>query len=183
MRYLFCGVEANYARGAPLSHTGGPVLVTVNIYLRSISKIDDVNMEYSAQFTFREEWVDARLAYGRFEDESTEVPPFVVLATSENADQSQQIWMPDTFFQNEKEARRHLIDKPNVLIRIHKDGSILYSVRLSLVLSCPMSLEFYPLDRQNCLIDLASSWVVQSTWKNKGVREFITCNPICNSKQ
>lgn len=31
-----------------------------------------------------------------------QVPPFVVLATSENADQSQQIWMPDTFFQNEK---------------------------------------------------------------------------------
>uniref|UniRef100_A0A0K0D1I4 Neur_chan_LBD domain-containing protein n=1 Tax=Angiostrongylus cantonensis TaxID=6313 RepID=A0A0K0D1I4_ANGCA len=122
--------------------TGGPVLVTVNIYLRSISKIDDVNMEYSTQFTFREEWVDARLAYGRFEDDSTEydslaiylgyfsqVPPFVVLATSENSDQSQQIWMPDTFFQNEKEARRHLIDKPNVLIRIHKDGSVLYSVR------------------------------------------------------
>lgn len=56
-----------------LTDTGGPVLVTVNIYLRSISKIDDVNMEYSAQFTFREEWVDARLAYGRFEDETTEV--------------------------------------------------------------------------------------------------------------
>ncbi|KJH52988.1 Cation transporter family protein [Dictyocaulus viviparus] len=111
---------------------------------------------FFTQFTFREEWVDARLAYERFEDDSTEVPPFVVLATSENVDQSQQIWMPDTFFQNEKEARRHLIDKPNVLIRIHKDGSVLYSVRLSLVLSCPMSLEFYPLDRQNCLIDLAS---------------------------
>lgn len=28
--------------------TGGPVVVSVNIYLRSISKIDDVNMEYSA---------------------------------------------------------------------------------------------------------------------------------------
>uniref|UniRef100_A0A915CX95 Uncharacterized protein n=1 Tax=Ditylenchus dipsaci TaxID=166011 RepID=A0A915CX95_9BILA len=136
--------------------TGGPVLVLVNIYLRSISKIDDVNMEYSAQFTFREEWVDARLAYERFADENTEVPAFVVLATNEQPDLSQQIWMPDTFFQNEKEARRHLIDKPNVLIRIHKDGRILYSVRLSLVLSCPMSLEYYPLDRQTCLIDLAS---------------------------
>uniref|UniRef100_A0A7E4W662 Ig-like domain-containing protein n=1 Tax=Panagrellus redivivus TaxID=6233 RepID=A0A7E4W662_PANRE len=136
--------------------TGGPVVVKVNIYLRSISKIDDVNMEYSVQFTFREEWRDARLAYERFRDNNTEVPPFVVLATSENSDLSQQIWMPDSFFQNEKEARRHLIDKPNVLIRIHPTGEILYSVRLSLVLSCPMSLEYYPLDRQTCLIDLAS---------------------------
>uniref|UniRef100_A0AC35TS36 Neur_chan_LBD domain-containing protein n=1 Tax=Rhabditophanes sp. KR3021 TaxID=114890 RepID=A0AC35TS36_9BILA len=57
---------------------------------------------------------------------------------------------------NEKEARRHLIDKPNILIRIHPDGQVLYSVRLSLVLSCPMSLEYYPLDHQKCLIDLAS---------------------------
>ncbi|PAV83403.1 hypothetical protein WR25_16134 [Diploscapter pachys] len=137
--------------------TGGPVIVTVNIYMRSISKIDDVNMEYSAQFTFREEWVDTRLAYERYEkEEQVEVPDFVVLATSENADQSQQIWMPDSFFQNEKEARRHMIDKPNVLIRIHKDGSILYSVRLSLVLSCPMKLEYYPLDHQKCDIDVAS---------------------------
>nr|CAE46429.1 glutamate-gated chloride channel alpha3A subunit [Dirofilaria immitis] len=145
-------------RGSNLSwpDTGGPVLVSVNIYLRSISKIDDVNMEYSAQFTFREEWHDARLAYERLADENTQVPPFVVLAASEQADLTQQIWMPDTFFPNEKEARRHLIDKPNVLIRIHPDGQILYSVRLSLVLSCPMSLEYYPLDRQTCLIDLAS---------------------------
>lgn len=145
-------------RGSNLSwpDTGGPVLVYVNIYLRSISKIDDVNMEYSAQFTFREEWHDARLAYERFADDNTQVPPFVVLTTSEQADLTQQIWMPDTFFQNEKEARRHHIDKPNVLIRIHPDGQILYSVRLSLVLSCPMSLEYYPLDRQTCLIDLAS---------------------------
>ncbi|KAI6171461.1 BMA-AVR-14, isoform d [Aphelenchoides bicaudatus] len=136
--------------------TGGPVVVSVNIYLRSISKIDDVNMEYSAQFTFREEWWDARLAYERFADENTHIPPFVVLATSDSADLSRQVWMPDTFFQNEKEARRHLIDKPNVLIRIYPNGQILYSVRLSLVLSCPMSLEYYPLDHQTCLIDLAS---------------------------
>ncbi|KAI6233929.1 BMA-AVR-14, isoform b [Aphelenchoides fujianensis] len=113
-------------------------------------------MEYSAQFTFREEWWDARLAYERFSDDNTQVPPFVVLATSDSADLSRQVWMPDTFFQNEKEARRHLIDKPNVLIRIYPNGQILYSVRLSLVLSCPMSLEYYPLDYQTCLIDLAS---------------------------
>uniref|UniRef100_A0AC35TRR6 Neur_chan_LBD domain-containing protein n=1 Tax=Rhabditophanes sp. KR3021 TaxID=114890 RepID=A0AC35TRR6_9BILA len=78
--------------------TGGPVEVTVNIYLRSISKIDDVNMEYSTQFTFREEWKDPRLAYGRFADENTQVPKFVVLAT-DVGDDRQQIWGADSFFQ------------------------------------------------------------------------------------
>ncbi|CAD6184816.1 unnamed protein product [Caenorhabditis auriculariae] len=137
--------------------TGGPVLVTVNIYLRSISKIDDVNMEYSSQFTFREEWVDARLAYGRYEDDDTEVPPFVVLATSEKCrSKPTNLDARHVFFQNEKKLDGISSTNPTFLIRIHKDGSILYSVRLSLVLSCPMSLEFYPLDRQNCLIDLAS---------------------------
>lgn len=56
----------------------------------SISKIDDVNMEYSVQLTFREEWVDGRLAYG-FPGDST--PDFLILTAG------QQIWMPDSFFQ------------------------------------------------------------------------------------
>lgn len=58
--------------------------------------------------------------------------------------------------QNEKQAHKHDIDKPNVLIRIHRDGRILYSVRISMVLSCPMHLQYYPMDVQTCLIDLAS---------------------------
>lgn len=33
-------------------------------------------MEYSSQFTFREEWWDARLAYERFADENTQVEIF-----------------------------------------------------------------------------------------------------------
>ncbi|PIO69318.1 Neurotransmitter-gated ion-channel ligand binding domain protein, partial [Teladorsagia circumcincta] len=125
-----------------------------------ISKIDDVNMEYSVQLTFRESWVDGRLAYGLPGDNK---PDFLILTAG------QQIWMPDSFFQkltvekitpthfqNEKQAQKHMIDKPNVLIRIHKDGQILYSVRISMVLSCPMHLQYYPMDVQTCLIDLAS---------------------------
>ncbi|CDW57393.1 Neur chan memb and Neur chan LBD domain containin g protein [Trichuris trichiura] len=149
--------------------TGGPVIVNVNIMMRSISKIDDVNMEYSVQFTFREQWVDSRLAYKSMGAAGAEMPKFVVLTPN---DQSQQVWMPDTFFQNEKEARRHMIDKPNVMIRIYPDGEMLYSVRLSMVLSCPMSLEYYPLDRQTCLIDLASyaytTEDIEYKWKAEG---------------
>ncbi|CAI5452955.1 unnamed protein product [Caenorhabditis angaria] len=126
---------------------GGPVNVHVNMLLRSISKIDNVNMEYSVQLTFRESWKDKRLSYGIDGDTN---PAFLILTAG------QQIWMPDSFFQNEKQAYRHMIDKPNVLIRVHKDGTILYSVRISLVLSCPMHLRYYPMDVQHCLIDLAS---------------------------
>uniref|UniRef100_A0A0N5A2R6 Ig-like domain-containing protein n=1 Tax=Parastrongyloides trichosuri TaxID=131310 RepID=A0A0N5A2R6_PARTI len=135
--------------------TGGPVLVSVNIYLRSISKIDDVNMEYSTQFTFREQWRDERLAYEKLADENTQIPPFLILVVDEESEQSQRIWTPDSFF-NEKEARRHLVDKPNVLMRIYPNGEILYSVRLSMVFSCLMKLQNYPVDKQVCYLDIAS---------------------------
>ncbi|KAF1751189.1 hypothetical protein GCK72_017743 [Caenorhabditis remanei] len=142
--------------------THGAVVVTVNMLIRSISKIDDVNMEYSVQLTFREEWVDGRLAFG-FPGDNT--PDFLILTAG------QQIWMPDSFFQNEKQAHKHDIDKPNVLIRIHRDGRILYSVRISMVLSCPMHLQYYPMDVQTCLIDLASYAYTESDieyrWKEK----------------
>ncbi|TKR88052.1 hypothetical protein L596_012353 [Steinernema carpocapsae] len=121
-------------------------------------------MEYSVQLTFRESWVDGRLAYG-YPGPRDKKPDFLILTAG------QQIWMPDSFFQNEKQAQKHMIDKPNVLIRVHKDGTILYSVRISLVLSCPMHLQYYPMDVQTCLIDLASyaytSNDIKYEWKHK----------------
>lgn len=47
-------------------------------------------MEYSVQLTFRESWVDGRLAYGLPRDNK---PEFLILTAG------QQIWMPDSFFQ------------------------------------------------------------------------------------
>ena len=41
-----------------------------------------------------------------------------------------KVWMPDTFFRNEKEGRFHNILVPNVYIRIFPDGFVLYSIRL-----------------------------------------------------
>ena len=40
-----------------------------------------------------------------------------------------KVWMPDTFFRNEKEARKHEIIVPNVYVRIYPNGDILYSIR------------------------------------------------------
>lgn len=45
---------------------------------------------------------------------------------------------------------------PNVYIRIFPYGSVLYSIRISLTLACPMNLKLYPLDRQVCSLRMAS---------------------------
>ena len=42
---------------------------------------------------------------------------------------AKKVWMPDTFFRNEKEGRFHDILVPNVYIRIFPNGDVLYSIR------------------------------------------------------
>ncbi|XP_066599786.1 glutamate-gated chloride channel [Prorops nasuta] len=126
--------------------TDGPTNVKVNIFLRSISKIDDYNMEYSVQLTFREQWLDERL---KFNDLGGRLKYLTLTESS-------RVWMPDLFFSNEKEGHFHNIIMPNVYIRIFPNGSVLYSIRISLTLSCPMNLKLYPLDRQICSLRMAS---------------------------
>ena len=40
-----------------------------------------------------------------------------------------KVWMPDTFFRNEKIGAFHNILTPNLYIRVYPDGDVLYSIR------------------------------------------------------
>ena len=40
-----------------------------------------------------------------------------------------KVWMPDTFFRNEKIGRFHTILTPNLYVRVFPDGDVLYSIR------------------------------------------------------
>ncbi|XP_019754910.1 glutamate-gated chloride channel isoform X4 [Dendroctonus ponderosae] len=138
----------------------GPTVVRINIFLRSISKIDDYKMEYSVQLTFREQWMDERLKFNDFHGKLK----YLTLT------EANRVWMPDLFFSNEKEGHTHNIIMPNVYIRIFPYGSVLYSIRISLTLSCPMNLKLYPLDRQICSLRMASyGWTTDDLvflWKD-----------------
>lgn len=102
--------------------------------------------EYSIQITFREEWVDDRLQY----DDKEGTIAFLTLT------EPNKIWRPDLFFKNEKKGHFHNMIMPNVLLRIYPTGNVLYSVRISLELFCPMDLKYFPLDIQTCAIEMAS---------------------------
>ncbi|CAL1267167.1 unnamed protein product [Larinioides sclopetarius] len=122
----------------------GPVEVTINTYIRSLSNIDDVKMVYDAQVTFRQSWVDDRLKYDQ------RGISYVSLSYPE------KLWIPDLFFSNEDTGHFHNMITPNNLIRIYPDGTILYSTRISLRLFCPMDLRNYPMDKQTCKLICAS---------------------------
>ncbi|XP_075984297.1 glycine receptor alpha 1 isoform X7 [Anticarsia gemmatalis] len=134
-------------RPSGINGTGyAPTLVHVNMFLRSISKIDDYKMEYSVQLTFREQWLDERLKFNNLGGRLK----YLTLT------EANRVWMPDLFFSNEKEGHFHNIIMPNVYIRIFPNGNVLYSIRISLTLSCPMNLKLYPLDKQTCSLRMAS---------------------------
>ncbi|XP_058451260.1 glutamate-gated chloride channel isoform X5 [Malaya genurostris] len=133
-------------RPSGINGTDGPAIVRINLFVRSIMTISDIKMEYSVQLTFREQWLDERL---KFDDIGGRLKYLTL--TDPN-----RVWMPDLFFSNEKEGHFHNIIMPNVYIRIFPYGSVLYSIRISLTLACPMNLKLYPLDRQVCSLRMAS---------------------------
>uniref|UniRef100_A0A915KLR9 Neurotransmitter-gated ion-channel ligand-binding domain-containing protein n=1 Tax=Romanomermis culicivorax TaxID=13658 RepID=A0A915KLR9_ROMCU len=81
--------------------------------------------EFRIQMTFRQEWIDKRLAYYR-NSMNDPLPAFLVVPENLH----DVIWKPDTFFQNEIETKLHNFDKPNRLIRVYPDGAVLMSTSL-----------------------------------------------------
>ena len=109
------GVSAN------VTETDGPTKVTVNLFVRSFEKIDDVKMEFSVQITFRQLWNDNRLA---FNDMGGKIKYLTMT-------ERDKVWMPDTFFRNEKDAKFHEIIQPNLYVRVFPNGDVLYSIRVT----------------------------------------------------
>ena len=72
---------------------------------------------------FRQRWKDTRLSY----QPSSDKPSDQRLILSPEL--SKQVWKPDIYFRNSKEARFHLVPTENVLFGISPDGSILLSAR------------------------------------------------------
>jgi len=140
-------------RPSGINATDAATLVTVNIFVRSFSKIDDVKMEYSFQITMRQSWVDQRLQYEHIMEQKKIPIERIRYLTMTDAT---RVWMPDTFFRNEKIGYSHKILQPNLYIRIFPDGTILYSIRISITCACSMHLALFPLDEQTCHLYVAS---------------------------
>uniref|UniRef100_A0A7M4ESP2 Gamma-aminobutyric acid type A receptor subunit alpha4 n=1 Tax=Crocodylus porosus TaxID=8502 RepID=A0A7M4ESP2_CROPO len=125
---------------------GGPVTeVQTDIYVTSFGPVSDVEMEYTMDVFFRQTWVDKRLKY----DGPIEILRLNNLMVS-------KVWTPDTFFRNGKKSVSHNMTAPNKLFRIMRNGTILYTMRLTISAECPMRLVDFPMDGHACPLKFGS---------------------------
>uniref|UniRef100_A0A8D0HH65 Gamma-aminobutyric acid type A receptor subunit alpha4 n=1 Tax=Sphenodon punctatus TaxID=8508 RepID=A0A8D0HH65_SPHPU len=125
---------------------GGPVTeVKTDIYVTSFGPVSDVEMEYTMDVFFRQTWVDKRLRY----DGPIEILRLNNLMVT-------KVWTPDTFFRNGKKSVSHNMTAPNKLFRIMRNGTILYTMRLTISAECPMRLVDFPMDGHACPLKFGS---------------------------
>ncbi|XP_057665756.1 gamma-aminobutyric acid receptor subunit beta isoform X1 [Diorhabda carinulata] len=139
--------SVSYDKRVRPNYGGPPVDVGVTMYVLSISSVSEVLMDFTLDFYFRQFWTDPRLAFRKR-------PSVEILSVG--SEFIKNIWVPDTFFVNEKHSSFHMATTSNEFIRIHHSGSITRSIRLTITASCPMNLQYFPMDRQLCHIEIES---------------------------
>ncbi|XP_039489438.1 gamma-aminobutyric acid receptor subunit beta isoform X16 [Drosophila santomea] len=139
--------SVSYDKRVRPNYGGPPVEVGVTMYVLSISSVSEVLMDFTLDFYFRQFWTDPRLAYRKRPGVET---------LSVGSEFIKNIWVPDTFFVNEKQSYFHIATTSNEFIRVHHSGSITRSIRLTITASCPMNLQYFPMDRQLCHIEIES---------------------------
>ncbi|KAM9243669.1 gamma-aminobutyric acid receptor subunit delta isoform 2-T2 [Dugong dugon] len=139
------GLMEGYARNFRPGIGGPPVNVALALEVASIDHISEVNMEYTMTIFLHQSWRDSRLSYSHTNETLGLDSRFV-----------DWLWLPDTFIVNAKSAWFHDVTVENKLIRLQPDGVILYSTRITSTVACDMDLAKYPMDEQECMLDLES---------------------------
>ncbi|XP_010888402.1 gamma-aminobutyric acid receptor subunit rho-3 isoform X2 [Esox lucius] len=126
---------------------GGAALpVGIDVQVESIDSISEVNMDFTMTLYLRHYWKDERLMFPSPSNMSRTFDGRLV----------KKIWVPDVFFVHSKRSFIHDTTMENVMIRVYPDGNILYSVRITVTALCSMDFSSFPLDTQNCSLELES---------------------------
>ncbi|CAB3373512.1 Hypothetical predicted protein [Cloeon dipterum] len=94
----------------------------------------------------RQRWTDPRVKFSATNPDITHV----VLNDRD------KLWVPDTFFVNERRTKFSEALTENSFIKIFNDGRVIYSTRVHTTLSCPLNHAKFPFDVQSCSFTLES---------------------------
>ncbi|XP_052721054.1 glycine receptor subunit alpha-2-like isoform X2 [Crassostrea angulata] len=131
---------------APNYEDDFPTNISVQMLIKNIHSLDELHMDFSVDIIFRQRWTDKRLKFNHSTVRVLELDQKMI----------ERIWVPDSFFPQEKRAEIHDVTVPNRLLHIYRNGTVFYSMRIEMTLSCAMALQNYPLDRQVCPVSIES---------------------------
>ncbi|KAF7691590.1 gamma-aminobutyric acid receptor subunit rho-3 [Silurus meridionalis] len=125
---------------------GSAIPVGIDVQVESLDSISEVNMDFTMTLYLRHYWKDERLAF----------PAGNNLSRTFDARLAKKIWVPDVFFVHSKRSFIHDTTMENIMLRVYPDGNVLYSVRITVTAQCSMDFSSFPLDTQNCSLELES---------------------------
>ncbi|XP_071951836.1 gamma-aminobutyric acid receptor subunit beta-like [Antedon mediterranea] len=137
----------DYDQGLRPNYGDKKVVVNISMYIYSMGDVSETAMEYTIDLYFRQQWSDPRLSF----DDNIKIEDLAL--TNEMV---RKLWVPDTYFINERRSNYHTVLSENSLIRIKPNGNLLYSTRLTITPSCQMDLKYFPMDMQHCMLWMES---------------------------
>ncbi|CAI5445001.1 unnamed protein product [Caenorhabditis angaria] len=143
---LLSKLVASHDRRIRPNYGGPPIEVNITAHVTTISAVSEVSMDYTLDLYLRQIWKDPRLSWESDVEDSLTIGIEMV----------KSIWTPDTFFPNEKKSFFHEATSHNSFLRIDSHGNVLRSIRLTVTANCPMSLHTFPLDKQECALEIES---------------------------
>ena len=146
--YILNSFQVGYDRRVRPNYGSIPVTVGVSLYILSIGDLSEKYMDFTFDMYFRQFWTDPRLSFDKNE--------FGIDKLVVGSEYIKLIWVPDTFFVNEKIALFHQATTENQFLRITHTGEVLRSMRLTIKATCPMNLANFPMDGQMCTVEIES---------------------------
>ncbi|VBB28963.1 unnamed protein product [Acanthocheilonema viteae] len=128
--HLLDQVIASHDRRIRPNYGRAPIEVNVTIHVTTITAISEVSMDYTVALYLRQFWHDNRLAFESADERELTI----------GIDLIKSIWVPDTFFPNEKKSFFHEATTHNSFLRIDNRGNVFLSIRLTITANCPMNL-------------------------------------------
>ena len=112
--YILNSFQIGYDRRVRPNYGGIPVTVGVTLYILSIGDLSEKDMDFTFDMYFRQFWTDPRLSFDPVD--------FGINQLVVGSEYISLIWVPDTFFVNEKIALFHSVINAHQIIVIQRDS-------------------------------------------------------------
>ena len=135
--------------------------------VKGIDKIDDQSQSVSIRMYFGVRWFEPRLIINEKAKAWGQVklgPPGEVTISTQNLD---ELWYPELEIYGIESFKVYKVLKEMSGLRVRKDRTINYELKVEVTITCQMEFDNYPFDEQECLFQVGSYY---------GSNETIRCN-------